>query len=71
MRDFFHNKRPFGKSGATLPSHLDSRGADNTVFTYETIIASAGMNFEIGQTGWNGEVDAGSHAGMHGALHGQ
>lgn len=48
--------RPFGKTGATLPSHLDKRGATTSVFEYETIAAHLGLDFEFGGSGWIGQV---------------
>lgn len=48
------NWRPFNaKNGATIPSHIDSNGATNSTFNYETAMLSLGAEFELGG-GWSG-----------------
>lgn len=50
------NWRPFTNNGATTPSFLDERGANNDLFYYKTEMISLGSQFELGDSGWDGSA---------------
>jgi outer membrane receptor protein involved in Fe transport len=47
--------RPFTHYG-TLPSYLDSRGANSTDYDYETDRYKLGLTYEFGDSSWSGET---------------
>lgn len=49
--------RPFtGKMGSTQPSFLDSHGSYTPEFSYKTWQVSLGTEFDLGDSGWSGEL---------------